>query len=204
MIGSKKGKHQKIKEIFIENDGFARTKDIAGKVHPRYLYDLVEEGTIEKVKRGLYFWPKENYSTDQELLKVAQIVPDGVLCLLSALSFYELTTVNPWKYHVAVHRDAHKPTLPEYPPIELFYFSETQYEVGMKEVEIDGGTINIYDPEKTICDCVRYRKKIGQDIVKEALREYVNSRERNIDKLIQSARETRISGLIKQYLEVLA
>ncbi len=196
-------KYRALRAVFHKKEGVARTQEIASEVHPRYLYRLVEEGVVEKVKRGLYCWREEGYSLDQEMLIVARSLPGGVLCLRSALSHYELTTVSPWEYQVALHRDAHTPVLPDYPPIRMFYFSQTQFETGQTTLELEGGTVRIYDLEKTICDCVRYRKTIGQDVVKEALGGYVRRNERDLDKLLRYAERTRISGRIRRYLEVL-
>lgn len=202
MSDIRESKYKKIKEVFAQNNEVVRTREIADKVHPRYLYQLVEQGVVEKIKRGLYAW-NNDYSTAQELLTVKKSIPNGVLCLLSALSLHELTTVNPWEYYIAIHRDDHKPALPEYPPIQIFYFSQKQFEVGIEELEVAGDKVKIYDLEKTICDCIRYRNKIGQDVVKEAMDEYLKKRDYNIEKLLHYAEVTRAVTLIKKYLEVL-
>ncbi|MBF8435505.1 hypothetical protein I0Q91_00305 [Halanaerobiaceae bacterium Z-7014] len=126
-----------------------------------------------------------------------------LISLLSALSYYELTTNNPWEYYVAIHRDHFKPTLPDYPPISIYYFSDKQYYTGITEINIKGEKIKIYDREKIICDCIRYRKKIGVDVMKEALQEYLKQNYRNIDKLIKYAEITGVKTLMSRYLEVL-
>jgi len=196
--------YKRIKKIFKENGGYARTKDIieAG-IHIRYLYQLVEEKTIEKIKRGLYHWNTDEFSNREELIKVTKIVPKGVVCLLSALDYYEVTTQNPWEYYIAIHRDDHKPVLPDYPPISIFYFSDQQFKAGIEEVKINDNTIKIYNLEKTLCDCLRLRNKIGMDVVKEALKEYVTRQDRNISKLLEYAEITNVQNLMQKYLEVL-
>ncbi len=134
---------------------------------------------------------------------MSKIVPNGVICLLSALSYYDISSYNPWEYYIAIHRDNHKPKIPEYPPISIFYFADKQYNTGIEEIMIKGNKIKIYDLEKTICDCIRYRNKIGVDIVKEALNEYIKKRGSNINKLLNYARDTGVHSIIKNYLEVL-
>ena len=199
-----KDKYNQIKKIFEENGGYARTQDVidAG-IHTSYLYQLLEDGVVSKLKRGLYHWDDNNVSVNEELISVSKIVPKGIFCLLSALSYYEITTVNPWQYYIAIFRNDRKPVLPDHPPINIFYFSKEQYEIGLKEIEIDNHKIKIYDIEKTICDCLRYRNEIGMDVVKEALNEYVKRKDRNIDKLLRYAKVTGIYNLLYKYLEVL-
>ena len=200
----KKDIYKKIEKIFKNNNGYARTQDILdANIHSSHLYKLEDEGEVTKVKRGLYRWNDQEYDTEMEMVEVQKIVPDGVISLLSALSYYELTTYNPWEYYVAIHRDHFKPTLPDYPPISIYYFSEDQYYTGITVIDIKGEKVKIYDREKTICDCIRYRKKIGVDVMKEALQEYLKQDYRDIDKLIKYAEITGVKTLMNRYLEVL-
>jgi len=200
----KKDIYKKIEKIFKNNNGYARTQDILdANIHSSHLYKLEDEGEVTKVKRGLYRWNDQEYDTEMEMVEVQKIVPDGVISLLSALSYYELTTYNPWEYYVAIHRDHFKPTLPDYPPISIYYFSEDQYYTGITVIDIKGEKVKIYEREKTICDCIRYRKKIGVDVMKEALQEYLKQDYRDIDKLIKYAEITGVKTLMNRYLEVL-
>lgn len=122
---------------------------------------------------------------------------------MSALSYYELTTYNPWEYYIAIHRDSTKVKNIEYPPIKLIYFSDKQFNIGITTINVNGNKVKIYDKEKTICDCVRYRNKIGMDIFKEVLKEYIRSKEQNINKLMEYAKELGVKNVLQDYLEVL-
>ncbi|GAB6137980.1 type IV toxin-antitoxin system AbiEi family antitoxin domain-containing protein [Halanaerobaculum tunisiense] len=197
-------KYEKIKKIFKKNGGYARTKDIINAgIHTSYLYQLEEKNVINKIKRGLYYWDNGRFNETEELVKVNKIIPNGVFCLISALSYYKLTTYNPWEHYVAIHRDAHKPALPDYPPIKVFYFSEKQFKTGIKEIKINNNTIKIYDLEKTVCDCIRFRNKIGMDVAKDALNEYLKRKDKNINQLLKYAEITGIQNLMQNYLEIL-
>ncbi|MPN48513.1 hypothetical protein SDC9_196121 [bioreactor metagenome] len=154
------------------------------------------------MKTGLYKWGDYDFQYNFELIDVFKIVPNGVLCLTSALAYYDLTTYNPWQYEIAIERSK-KVTLADYPPIKLVYFSSKQLELGIIEVDIDGHTVRIYDLEKTICDCVRYRNKIGIDIVKEGIKEYLKRKDKDLNKLMKYAEVCRVQKIIKEYLEVL-
>lgn len=130
------------------------------------------------------------------------IVPNGVICLASALSFYQLTTYEPLSTEITV-RNKRKIVLPKNPPIHLYYFTKTRYETGISIQKIYGREIKIYDKEKTICDLVFYRNKIGKNIVHEVLSMYVKSRDKNIFKLFNYARKLRVCKQIQQYMEIL-
>ncbi len=201
---NKNSYYKKIKEVFEKNNGYAKTKDIVKTgINKYHLYKLLEKNKIIKLKNGLYKWNYPEKNSDEELVEVSKIVSSGVICLLSALSYYELTTTNPWQYYIAIHRDVHKPKLPEYPPIKIFYFSQKQYETGIINREINENKIQIYDMEKTLCDCFRYRNKVGRDIVNEAFKEYVNGKYMNMDKLLKYAEKVGPYNELKKYLELL-
>lgn len=163
---------------------------------------LLEKGKIERIKRGLYKWLGISEESN-EMVNVARIAPNGVFCLFSALAWHELTTYIPKEYHMAIYTYSRKPAHPDYPPIKFYYYSDKRFKTGVQTVAIDGHKIQIYDLEKTICDVIHYRNKLGIDIVKEALDKYKTKRERNIQKLMQYANDLRDATVLRKYLEVL-
>ncbi|MHA6534595.1 type IV toxin-antitoxin system AbiEi family antitoxin domain-containing protein [Paenibacillus sp. BAC0078] len=192
------------KRVLNKHNGLARTKDfIEAGISPYYIKKLESVGEIERVKQGVYRHSSQDNEPLNEMVEVSKLVPKGVICLLSALSYYELTTYNPWEYHIAIHRGGKKPKLPGYPPIKIIYLADVQYKVGIDEVCIDGFAVKIYDREKTICDIVRYREKLGIDLMKEGLRSYLQSPHKNITKLVSYADKLRIRTVLQKYLEVL-
>ncbi|MDR7314881.1 type IV toxin-antitoxin system AbiEi family antitoxin domain-containing protein [Brevibacillus nitrificans] len=195
---------EKVQNIFERQKGFARTKDFLNNgISNYYIRKLETQGEIIRIKQGLYRYSKYEGNHYDEFVEVSKIIPKGVMCLLSALAYYELTTYNPWEYQIAIYRGTKKPSLPDYPPIKVVYFSETQYQYGIDEIEIDGNKVKIYDREKTICDIIRYREKIGIDVMKEGLRNYLQRPEKNITKLVGCAEKLRIKTVLLKYLEVL-
>lgn len=190
--------------VFKAGRGYARTKDLTKSgLHTSQIKELKDAGYIHRIKRGLYYYPKYDSKGHQELVEVSKIIPQGVICLLSALSYHELTTNRPRENYVAIHRDARKVALPGYPPIRVFYFSDLQYKLGIVEEDLSGHKVKIYDQEKTLCDLVRYRKRIGQDIVKEGFQEYFSQPKVQIEKLLDYAEKTRVRTIVARYLEIL-
>lgn len=203
MIELKSKIKEKIKEIFYANHGYSSTGDISSAgIDRSYLKDLVNEGNIERIKRGLYRWKDAKFDVEEELINVSKIIPHGVICLVSALSYYELTTYTPGEYTVAVHRK-YNIKLPDYPPIKLYYFSDKYYIDGVEKIDINGHIIKMYNVEKTICDCLRYEDKISKDIIVESIKEYVGRRDKNISKLMNYAAKAKVKNAVQKYIEVL-
>lgn len=196
-------KEEKIYKVFRKYDGFARTRDIlSAGVHRRDIKRIREEGRIIRVKRGLYRLSEIPVISNQGFIDLACAVPEGVICLLSALSYYELTTFNPSIISMALCRGTRRPKI-EYPPVEFYYFSKKQFEAGIDEIEIKGHKVRIYSPEKTICDCFRYRNKLGLDVAKEGLSEYLKLRNRNLEKLFEYAEICRVKRLLETWINAM-
>ncbi|HBY57149.1 MAG TPA: Abortive infection protein AbiEi [Candidatus Atribacteria bacterium] len=194
---------EKIKEVFYVNHGYIRTKDLSSKgTNRKYLRDLINEDAIERIKRGLYRWKDAKFDVEEELINVSKIVQHGIICLVSALAYHELTTYTPGEYTIAVRRN-YNIKLPDYPPIKLYYFSDKYYMDGVEKIDINGNIIKIYNIEKTICDCLRYEDKISKDIIIESIKEYVKRRDKNISKLMNYAAKAKVKEIVQKYIEVL-
>ena len=192
---------KRIIHLFEQNHGYSSTGDIQKQgIHNTYLAELEQEGSIRKVKQGLYVLT--NHTPDSSLAEALKIVSGGVVCLASALAFHKLTTFQPLSVEIAIERKR-KVVLPEYPPIRLVYFSKDRLVTGISHEKIVNDEIRVYDKEKALCDIVFYRNKIGLDIVKESLRNYLRERGRNISKLLATADKLREGTLIRSYLEVI-
>ena len=173
-------------------------------VHPRWLSRLVDEGSIERVTRGLYRLAHDAESSNDSFVAASRVAPGGVVCLLSALTYYELTTSNPSEVYLAIPRAAWAPKV-DYPPIRFFRFSPGMMSFGVATVRASRSSFAIFEREKTICDSMRHRAIVGQDVVIESLRTYLRSpRIRNIDRLLDTARRCRVEKRIRPYVEALA
>ena len=198
-----KKKDERIYKVFKAHNDFARTKDIlAAGVHTRNIKRAREKGQVIQVKRGLYRLAEIPLISNQGFIDLARAVPEGVICLLSALAYYELTTFNPSVIAMAICRGSRKPKI-NYPPVEFYHFSKKQFGAGVNKIKIKSHEIRIYDPEKTICDCFRYRNKLGLDIAKEGLSEYLKRKDRSLEKLLEYAEICRIKPLLQTWLNAM-
>ncbi|NLC68578.1 MAG: Abortive infection protein AbiEi [Clostridiaceae bacterium] len=194
---------EKVYKVFKANSGYARTRDITNAgIYNIYLNKFLEDGRIERIKRGLYRWVGMNETNYQGIVDVSKAIPGGVICLLSALSFYNLTTAKPMEVSIAVNRKR-KVVKPDYPPTKIYYFADSIFKAGIEEQRIGNISVLMYDREKSICDCIKYRNQLGMDITKEALYEYLKNTNRNLELLMKYAEICRIKPVLKNYLEVL-
>jgi len=180
-----------------------RPRDVASGTSRVALARLVDKGQLERVGRGLYVPTKAKATAHHTLVEAAKRVPHGVVCLLSALRFHGLTTQSPHEVWLAIDVKARKPTV-DWPPLRIVRFSGTALRFGIVEHQIEGVAVNITSKEKTVADCFKYRNKIGVDVALEALRDYLRAKGRSVDALMEAAAASRVTNVMRPYLEALA
>lgn len=158
----------------------------------------VREGNMVCIRRGIY--AKAEQLADA-MIDLNLVIPGGILCYFSAWNIHKLTTSLPQAYHVAVKR-GRKIVLPTYPPIELHHITESLFEIGLEEMVVCNYKIRIYNQERCVCDAVKYRNKIGQDVCAEIIKNYLARQTRDISKLMDYAEKLRITSILKKYLEI--
>ena len=163
---------------------------------------LVDEGKLRKLNNSSY----ENllYNGDEsDFYYVKAYAPKGVICLLSAARYYELTTYWPDSIDVAIDRDSKISTIPDWPQLNVLYFSKTRLETGVVTIESGNNSFRIYDVEKTVIDILFYRNKLGIEETKEILTNYLKKSDRDLKRLHRYARLLRCERILSTYLEVL-
>ena len=189
--------------IFRKHGSILRTSQaLEAGIHPSTLYAMRDNGTLETVSRGIYRLADSEPMGNPDLVTVAARVQNGVVCLISALAFHEITTQIPHEVHVALQRGAEIPRL-DYPPIKFYWFSDKAHSAGVETHELDGVSVRIYSPEKTLADCFKFRNKIGLDTAVEAVRFYRERRNVNVDALMHYAKICRVEKVIRPYLEAI-
>ena len=163
---------------------------------------MVEQGMLTKLNKKYY----ENVGFDGEesdFYYVYAYVPDGVVCLLSAAVYYNLSTYRLEAIDVAIPRNGNVSTLPDWPELKVCYFTDDRYYTGIEIIEDGKNRFRIYDIEKTVVDIVYYREKIGIEETKEVLTSYLRRSDRNLNRLIRYAEMLKCGNIMKRYLEVL-
>lgn len=191
---------------YAREHGPFRPRDVVDvRVHPEDIRRLCGKGLLTRVGRGLYELADAEPTTHHTLVEACKRVPQGVVCLLSALRFHEIGTQLPHKVWLAIPAKAARPRI-AYPPIELTYLTDRMYREGIEEHRTAGGTIRIYSVTKTLVDCFRFRNKVGVDVAVEALREVVTHRMKygvTIAQISEVARKCRAGEVMQPYLEAL-
>jgi predicted transcriptional regulator of viral defense system len=194
---------ERARKAFEKSGGTMRmTTAIKVGIHRDTLRRMLERGDIQRVSRGLYQLAGAVPSTHPDLAIVAAKVPDAVVCLISALSFHELTTQIPHEVHVAIRRLAEPPRI-DYPPVRSYRFSGAAFTEGVEVHDLGAVRVKIYSREKTLADCFKYRNKIGMDTCLEALRAYKAQPRSNADLLLKYAAVCRVTRVMHPYLESL-
>lgn len=187
----------------IRQKGIIRANDLTARKIPRiYLSRLVQQGKIDRVSRGLYSLAGAIIHEDQSLLEASKLVPDGVICLLSALRFHRLTTQAPFEVWLAIHESKRLPRI-SHPPLRVVRFSTKALTSGVDRVIIKGIPIQVTNLARTIVDCFVYRHKIGLEVALEALKEAWRSKRVTMDELHRFAKERRMVNVMKPYLEAI-
>ena len=181
--------------------GILRPRDLdAHKIPRQYLRLARQEGLIKRVGRGLYVAVSAQATTHHSLAMAAKRVPKGVICLLSALRFHDLTTQAPYEVWVAIDRKARRPS-GDHPPLRIVRFPRNSIEHAVRAHKIEGVPVQIFSPAKTVADCFKYRNKIGLDVAIEALRDCMRKRKATMDDLWEAAKVCRVSRVMQPYLE---
>jgi predicted transcriptional regulator of viral defense system len=192
---------QRAVTAFRTDGGMLRmTEALRAGIHRNTLYAMLDEGIIERLSRGLYRLTDAIPLGNPDLVTVAQKVPKSVICLISALAYYELTTQIPHEVYIAISRNSEPPRL-DYPPVRVFRFSGKAFSEGIEHQRVDGVQVRIYSREKTLADCFKYRNKIGLDTTLEALRLYRQRRRVNVESLMRFAEVCRVASVMRPYLE---
>jgi predicted transcriptional regulator of viral defense system len=191
----------KTEDLFLKNGGQLRISQALAEGIPRStFYALRDKGSIVQVSRGVYRLAGLPEHRNPDLCVVSLRYPRAVVCLISALSFHDMTTQIPHEVSIALPRGSRAPTI-KYPPIRSFLFSETSYASGIEEHEIDGVRVRVYDIEKTLVDCYKFRNKIGMDVFLEALRQYKEAGHTKPVRLMEYSRACSVEKAIRPYLE---
>lgn len=189
------------KRVFRRHGGVMKTGEATAQgVHYRTLYAMRDAGILERLDRGLYRLAELPPLSNPDLVTVGRKIPQGVICLISALHFHDITTQIPHAVSIAVKRGTEPPRL-DFPPIQTYWFSHEAFTAGVEKQSIDNTMIQVYSVEKTLADCFKYRNKLGMDTVLEALDLYRERKASKPRKLIQFAKICRVENVMRPYVE---
>jgi predicted transcriptional regulator of viral defense system len=171
-------------------------------VSREYLRKLTQQGVLERIGRGLYRLPDSQLTAFHSIAEASARIPHGVICLLSALRFHQITTQAPFEVWVAIDGKARIPSVPSI-SLRVVQFSGPALTEGIEEHTIEGVPVRIYSLAKTVADCFKYRNKIGLDVALEALREALREKRVTVDAVWTYAKICRVTNVMRPYLEAM-
>ncbi len=185
----------------LRHNGIMRLTELrAHGIHAPTLSRMVEEGEIARRGRGLYELTDAEITLSHSLAEIAVRVPKGIICLISALAYHEITLQSPKSIWLAIGEKDRKPRI-DHLTVRVLHFGDAALRSGVQTVKIDGVAVKIFSPAKTIVDCFRYRRIVGLDVALEALRLALRSRKATPDDIVRFAKALRIWSVLRPYLE---
>ena len=192
-----------VSNIIIERGGVAKSADfVAEGISSGDIVRLCNEGYLERVRHGYYSIADANETSEEQLL--ATLIPQGIVCVESALFHYGYSDFAPRKWSIAVPRSMSRKRLDvDSLPLRAYYVSAELYELGKITDDFDGVTLTVYDRERTICDCFKYRSRLDNEICNKALNTYANDKKKNLKNLSEYAKKLRVYKKVTELMEVL-
>ena len=181
--------------------GITRRKSLLQKgIHPQKVKRLVDKGILVSISRGVYMTQEAKITEHHDLAIASARVPHGVICLISALQFHGMTTQIPREVWMAIENRAASSRLTS-PPLKIIRLTAPSLTSGIEKHIVEGVTVRIYNPAKTVADCFKFRNKIGLDVAMEALKDYLKMKKGTVDDLWRFAKIDRVAKVLQPYLE---
>jgi predicted transcriptional regulator of viral defense system len=206
------GQTQQERALFLLNrQGMARLSELAKEgVTAATIGRMRRKGLVFQLSRGLYQLPDAGGDTNHALAEAAKLVPRGVVCLVSALAFHQLSDIIPRSVWVAIGPKDRRPAAKQ-PPLEIVRFRDKMLHAGVEEHRIEGVTVRIYNAAKTVVDLFRYRqsagmrykKSTGLNLALEGLREALRQRKATPAEIADYANDAGIWKVVEPYLQAM-
>ncbi len=202
-VGACLNKKEIAQNVLKANGGIAKTTDFVAAGIKKYdVAALCREGLIERIRRGVYRLPGNDQITEEQLLR--ELLPQGIVCVESALFHYGYSDFAPRAWSVAVPRTASRAVgnIGEF-PIRAYYIQKEYLQIGKTVESFNGVMLPVYDRERTICDCFKYRTKLDNETFNKALNTYVADERKNLANLSVYAKKMKLYKKVMSVMEVL-
>ena len=191
------------KAVIESKGGIAKSADfVAAGIRAADVVNLCNAGYLDRVRHGYYQMAEQTETAEEQML--ATLIPQGVVCVESALFHYGYSDFAPRKWSIAVPRTVSRSTLDvDVPPLQTYFVQQDLYELGKTTGDFDGVTLPVYDRERTICDCFKYRSRLDNELFSKALNAYANDPQKNLNNLSAYAKKLRVYKKVIELMEVL-
>lgn len=183
--------------------GIAKSADfVAAGIRAVDVVNLCNAGYLDRVRHGYYQMAEQHETAEEQML--ATLIPQGIVCVESALFHYGYSDFAPRKWSIAVPRSVSRAKLDvDALPVQTYFVQQDLYELGKTTGDFDGVTLSVYDRERTICDCFKYRSRLDNELFSKALNAYANDPKKNLNNLSAYAKKLRVYKKVIELMEVL-
>jgi predicted transcriptional regulator of viral defense system len=183
--------------------GIAKSADfVAAGIRAVDVVNLCNAGYLDRVRHGYYQMAEQQETAEEQML--ATLIPQGIVCVESALFHYGYSDFAPRKWSIAVPRSVSRAKLDvDALPVQTYFVQQNLYELGKTTGDFDGVTLPVYDRERTICDCFKYRSRLDNELFSKALNAYANDPKKNLSNLSVYAKKLRVYKKVIELMEVL-
>jgi predicted transcriptional regulator of viral defense system len=191
------------KNVIESKGGIAKSADfVAAGIRAVDVVNLCNAGYLDRVRHGYYQMAEKDDTAEEQIL--AKLIPQGVVCVESAMFHYGYSDFAPRKWSIAVPRTISRSTLDvDILPLQTYFVQQDLYELGKTTGDFDGVTLPVYDRERTICDCFKYRSRLDNELFSKALNAYANDPKKNLNNLSAYAKKLRVYKKVIELMEVL-
>ena len=191
------------RNVIESKGGIAKSADfVAAGIRAVDVVSLCNAGYLDRVRHGYYQMAEQNEATEEQML--ATLIPQGIVCVESALFYYGYSDFAPRKWSVAVPRTISRTKLDvDALPLQTYFVQQDLYELGKTTGVFHGVTLPVYDRERTICDCFKYRSRLDTELFSKALNAYANDPQKNLSNLSIYAKKLRVYKKVIELMEVL-
>lgn len=202
-VGKYVDKKTLLKQVIIEKGGIAKTSDfVAAGIPAVDVVNLCNTGYLERIRHGYYQLADWDTSSEEQL--IATLIPKAIICVESALFHYGYSDFAPRKWSIAVPRSMSRTKLNiDALALQTYYVQSEIYELGKTTADFNGVILPVYDRERTICDCFKYRSRLDNAIFNKALNAYVNDSKKDLRNLSGYAKKLRVHKKVTELMEVL-
>lgn len=190
---------ERVEDIVTHQGGMVRLHGMSRENTYRRIVRAERNGKLMRVRKGVYALP---FAFMDAMIDVEAVVPGGVVCLYNAWAFYNLTMVTPPTFCIAVDAKR-KIVFTQKQLITLYYWNEQSLTLGVEEVEYSSHKVRMTNAERSVCDAVRYRNKIGEDLCLEIIRNYLKRPDRKIGLMMEYAKVLRVGKILGNYLKIM-
>ena len=192
-----------VRDVIVSKGGIAKSADfVAAGIRAVDVVSLCNAGYLDRVRHGYYQMAEQSDATEEQML--ATLIPQGIVCVESALFHYGYSDFAPRKWSIAVPRSVSRAKLDvDALPVQPYFVQQDLYELGKTSGDFHGITLPVYDRERTICDCFKYRSRLDTELFSKALNAYANDPKKNLNNLSMYAKKLRVYKKVIELMEVL-